>query len=70
MSSPLPYSQLTAIKLGTHTQFDVLKKVKMVRRAVALWKHFLNEVADVADQTGTVRGRIESNSDRFYMIWS
>ena len=23
------------------------------------WKHFLNDVADVADQTGTVRGRIE-----------
>ena len=23
------------------------------------WKHFLNEVADVAHQTGTVRGRIE-----------
>ena len=23
------------------------------------WKHFLNNVADVADQTGTVRGRIE-----------
>ena len=23
------------------------------------WKHFLNAVADVADQTGTVRGRIE-----------
>ena len=25
----------------------------------AKWKHFLNDVADVADQTGTVRGRIE-----------
>ena len=23
------------------------------------WEHFLNDVADVADQTGTVRGRIE-----------
>ena len=23
------------------------------------WKHFLNNVADVADQTGTVRGRIK-----------
>ena len=23
------------------------------------WKHFLNDVADIADQTGTVRGRIE-----------
>ena len=23
------------------------------------WKHFLNDVADVADQTGTVRGRIK-----------
>ena len=23
------------------------------------WKHFLNDVADVTDQTGTVRGRIE-----------
>ena len=23
------------------------------------WKHFLNDVADVADQMGTVRGRIE-----------
>ena len=23
------------------------------------WKHFLKDVADVADQTGTVRGRIE-----------
>ena len=23
------------------------------------WKHFLNDVADFADQTGTVRGRIE-----------
>ena len=24
-----------------------------------IWEHFLNDVADVADQTGTVRGRIE-----------
>ena len=44
------------------------------------WKHFLNDVADVADQTGTVRGRIERvemslkakfsydhSSDRFHM---
>ena len=23
------------------------------------WKHFLSDVSDVADQTGTVRGRIE-----------
>ena len=23
------------------------------------WEHFLNDVADVADQTGTVRGRIK-----------
>ena len=23
------------------------------------WKHFLNDVADAADQTGTVRGRIK-----------
>ena len=23
------------------------------------WEHFLNDVADVIDQTGTVRGRIE-----------
>ena len=23
------------------------------------WKHVLNDVADVADQTGTVRGHIE-----------
>ena len=23
------------------------------------WKHFLNDVTDVADQTGTARGRIE-----------
>ena len=44
------------------------------------WKHFLNDVADIADQTGTVRGRIErvemslkpgfhmiATSDRFHM---
>ena len=24
------------------------------------WEHFLNDVADVADQTGTVRGRIKT----------
>ena len=29
------------------------------------WEHFLNDVADVADQTGTVRGRIE----RVEMVW-
>ena len=23
------------------------------------WKHFLNEIADITDQTWTVRGRIE-----------
>ena len=36
------------------------------------WKHFLNDVADVADQTGTVRGRIErvemSLKPGFHMI--
>ena len=36
------------------------------------WKHFLNNVADVADQTGTVRGRIEkvemSSKLCFHMI--
>ena len=36
------------------------------------WKHFLNDVADVNDQTGTVRGRIErvemSLKPGFYMI--
>ena len=44
------------------------------------WEHFLNDVADVPDQTGTVRGRIErvemrlkvwfpydNNNDRFHM---
>ena len=37
------------------------------------WKHFLNDVADVADQTGTVRERIKrvemslKPSDRFHM---
>ena len=38
------------------------------------WKHFLNNVADVADQTGTVRGRIEriemSLKRGFHMIIS
>ena len=36
------------------------------------WKHFLNDVADVADQTETVRGRIErvemSLKPGFHMI--
>ena len=36
------------------------------------WKHFLNDVADVADQTGTVRGRIKrveiSLKPGFHMI--
>ena len=36
------------------------------------WEHLLNDVADVADQTGTVRGRIErvemSLKRGFYMI--
>ena len=36
------------------------------------WKHFLSDVSDVADQTGTVRGRIErvemSLKPRFHMI--
>ena len=36
------------------------------------WKHYLNDVADVADQTGTVRGRIErvemSLKPGFHMI--
>ena len=36
------------------------------------WKHLLNDVADVADQTGTVRGRIErvemSLKPGFHMI--
>ena len=38
----------------------------------AKWKHFLDHVADVADQTGTVRGRIErvemSLKPGFHMI--
>ena len=38
------------------------------------WKHFLNDVADVADQTGTVRGSIErvemSLEPGFHMIIS
>ena len=36
------------------------------------WKHFLSDVSDVADQTGTVRGRIErvemSLKPGFHMI--
>ena len=36
------------------------------------WEHFLKDVADVADQTGTVRGRIErvemSSKRGFHMI--
>ena len=33
------------------------------------WAHFLNDVADVADQTGTVRGWFpyDHNSDCFHM---
>ena len=38
------------------------------------WKHFLNDVANVADQTGTVQGRIErvemSLEPSFHMIIS
>ena len=38
------------------------------------WEHFLNDVADVADQTGTVRERIErvemSSKRGFHMIMS
>ena len=30
-----------------------------IRDACVKWEHFLNDVADVADKTGTVRGRIE-----------
>ena len=30
-----------------------------IRDGCVKWEHFLNDVADVADQTGTVRGRIE-----------
>ena len=38
------------------------------------WKHFLNDLSDVADQTGTVRGRLErtemSLKPGFHMISS
>ena len=30
-----------------------------IRDSCVRWKHFLSDVSDVADQTGTVRGRIE-----------
>ena len=43
-----------------------------IRDGCVKWKHFLNDVADVADQTGTVRERIErvemSLKPGFYMI--
>ena len=43
-----------------------------IRDSCVNWKHFLNDLADVTDQTGTVRGRIKrvemSLMSGFHMI--
>ena len=33
------------------------------------WKHLLSDVFDIADQTGTVRGRIERVKDEFKALF-
>ena len=63
-TSPMCRSRSPTVKPGFHMIVTVGDASPRQARGhigdgCVKWKHFLNDVADVADQTGTVWGRIE-----------